>query len=124
MIKEIYNPFSKDIVNLNYFIIHNYKEEDKRVLEHILLTEKDEYRKIQLVEFLYRIYARKNTPMPKKSIEEKLDFLYNYIRRCFNNRYSIQEVPSEQAKHELLSFLAEAIVAERRILVGVKQRAK
>lgn len=119
---EIFNPFTNSNTDLKYTVIRNYNEQDKAVYNYVLQTRDNKDRKDQLIEFIYRIYSRKQTPMPKKDIEAKLDFTYHFIENCFNDRYSFEIFNNcdEKSIENFSSFLAETIVAARRVLVGLK----
>lgn len=119
--EKIYNPFNNEMVELKYAARYDYQDADKKVLENILSTKNNEYRQIQLIEFIHRAYARKQVPLLKKDIKEKLDFLYTHIENCFKYRYSFEVFYSQESLNRFLSFFAEVKVAERRIMVGMKQ---
>lgn len=119
--EKIYNPFSNEMVELKYAARYDYQDADKKVLENILSTKNNEYRQIQLIEFIHRAYARKQVPLLKKEIKRKLDFLYTHIENCFKNRYSFEVLYSQESLNNFLSFFAEVKVAERRIMVGMQQ---
>lgn len=123
---EIFNPFTNNNTNLKYTVIRNYNEQDEAVYQYVLKTRDNRDRKDQLIEFIYRIYSRKQVPIPKKDIENKLDFTYLFIENCFKDRYSFEIFNNcdEKSVENFSSFLAETIVAARRVLVGLKNTKK
>ena len=121
MPEEIYNPFKNEVTNLKYSMVINYNEQDRNILSLIYQTKHKKARQDQLIEFIMRSYARKQIYYSKDDIKTGLNKIYEYIEKCKSERYTMMTFEKQEKLQAFKAFLAETIIAGRRIAIGINQ---